>query len=101
MCNSWYQDGIASLKIIEGGKMNEFDPSKKKFAIDQDEANINRLVLEYTHEGENDASLNIQYMTKCEGKLDTVDSLDESTSLEYAVCRWEYICVQLYNPIAY
>jgi len=72
-CISWFEDGkIPHMpEIIEGGKMNEWDEEKHKWAI---EVQVNGTILEYDHDGTEDAPIQIQHMTKCDHAHDPLTS---------------------------
>jgi len=73
-CRSWFEDGKVSdsLQIIDGAKLNEWDKEKHKFAIELDAP---RAVIEYTHNGDNEAPINFQFMTKSIDKWDVFSGL--------------------------
>ena len=48
--------------IIEGGSMNEWDADKHKWAIKVD---ADGMILQYLHDSNEDAPLELQHMTKC------------------------------------
>ncbi len=63
-CISWYADGEKPQmpSIIEGGEMNEWDADKNKWAIEVD---ADGMILQYFHDSDEDAPLELQHMTKC------------------------------------
>mmetsp|Transcript_16658 Transcript_16658/g.20361 ORF Transcript_16658/g.20361 Transcript_16658/m.20361 type:complete len:495 (-) Transcript_16658:155-1639(-) len=72
-CISWFEDGKIPdmIDIIEGGKMNEWDEEKNKWAIEVQE---NGTILEYDHDDEEDAPIKLQHMTKCDDAQDPLTS---------------------------
>eukprot|EP01083_Nonionella_stella_P212651 767722_1 len=73
-CKSWFEDGKVdgSLQIMDGAKLNEWDKEKHKFAIEMDAP---RGIIEYTHNGDNEAPINFQFMTKSIDKWEPYSSL--------------------------
>jgi len=64
-CVSWYMTGDlqdSDLRTMHGGKMNQWDVGKHKFAIEVDQED--GAILKYTHKNNDDAAVSIQYMTK-------------------------------------
>jgi len=70
-CLNWFEDGKASLRIIDGGTMNNFDKKNQKYAIEMDDS---RMVFEYIHSGENEAPIGFQVMKKSEDMWDPFSS---------------------------
>jgi len=62
VCISWFQTGKTPLQIIEGGEMKEWDEEKHKFGIEVDQED--GMIIEYNHDGTQEAIMSLQYMTK-------------------------------------
>lgn len=60
LCNSWFEDGNATLLHVVGGEINEFNNNSHKWAL---EVQQDGAIIEYNHDGENDAPISLQYMT--------------------------------------
>jgi len=71
-CTSWYENGETPLQIVEGGEMKEWDEKNHKFGIEVNQQD--GLIVKYNHDGENEAALNLQYMTKAVYKADPYSS---------------------------
>ena len=53
--------------VVEGGELRKWDVEKGKWAI---EVAKEGLILEYDHDDDKEASLNLQFMTKCKNAWD-------------------------------
>lgn len=72
ICRGWYETGKAPLEIVEGGEMKEWDEDKHKFAIEVNQQD--GMIVKYHHDGENNAAMNLQYMTKAQNQEDPYTS---------------------------